>query len=462
MSSSSLSAPSSFQKAEVIPNKIDKDGNHYLKVLLLSNKKTKNNWIAPYKNIGELPKEVLDSFRNIPHLPKHNHEYFDKRDEELKKQGLDREQRRLQLLKEANELKDGYIDWLFLENPNATALYGQWKVTSPEENKYIEEHGTPSHIFTSPGLSGVYDIQEDGTKVYQLDTMRAWHLAGVPIPAFDEDEAMVKGICKNGNSESCRDYLMYAGIDQAPSPPSENVNNTCSCNSNIDTKMSDNNPQQVNTVPANNTTDGSLLKPTFSTGTTETKYTIEQPVSDKPESKPVEKIIERNSAQEVLKSEKQIKEDRERERIVEENEALKKQVLEQKNFFLDEMLSVHIPKSNFENEQDYNAEKNVFKTFINKYEVSLEDAKWLITKAVKTPQVQAPSVPEEGNSKKKTAGKDNQQYAGYEQPSSNGWGAHYQVDMLTKPPTKPGAFLENNSQLTKKQNNNNKEYPIIF
>lgn len=452
-SSQSLSAPS-FQKVEVIPNKVDEDGNHYLKVLLLSNKKTKNNWIAPYKNIGKLPKEVLDSFRNIPHISKHNHQYFDKRDEELKKQGLDREQRRLELLKEANELKDGYIDWLFLENPNATALYGQLKVTSPEENKYIEEHGIPSHVFTSPALSGVWEEDENGTKVYKLDTMRAWHLAGVPIPAFDEDEAMVKGICKNGNSESCRDYLMYAGVDsvvQAPFQPSENVNNTCSCNSNIDSKMSENlqntpTPQQ----PVNS--GGELLKPN------EVKYTIEAPVSDKPTDKPVEKIIERNSAQEVLKSEKQIKEDREKELMIQENEALKKQVLEQKNFFLDEMLSVHIPKSNFEKEEDYNAEKNIFKTFINKYEVSLEDAKWLITKAVNKPApVQAP-VPEETTKGKKT-GKENQQYAGFEGPGT-AWGSHYQPDFLTKPPTKSGSFLENKDQQSTVKKN--KEYPIIF
>src|SRR5688500_18444078 len=83
----------SFQKSEVIPNKVDKDGHHYLKVLLLSNKKTKNNWIAPYKNIGELPKEVLDSFLNVPTIPKHDHEFYDQLDETMKKDGLGTEER---------------------------------------------------------------------------------------------------------------------------------------------------------------------------------------------------------------------------------------------------------------------------------------------------------------------------------------------------------------------------------
>ena len=120
------------------------------------------------------------------------------------------------------------------------------------------------------------------------------------------------------------------------------------------------------------------------------------------------------------------------------------------------MLSVHIPQSNFENEQDYNAEKNVFKTFINKYEVSLEDAKWLITKAVSKPSVaQAPAQPEETKGKRTT--KENQQYAGFEGPGTP-WGSHYNADLITKPPTKSGAFL------SKKDSNQSeeKEYPIVF
>lgn len=445
-----LSAPQelkSFQKAEVIPNKVDKDGHHYLKVLLLSNKKTRNNWVAPYKNIGELPKSVLDSFLNLPYISKHDYTFFDELDETMKQQGLSTEERYQKLLEKCNERKGGYIDHLFLDNPNATALYGQWKVTDPEENRYIEEHGMPSKIFTSPALAGTYDELEDGTKVYHLDTIRAFHVAGVPVPAFEESEAMVKGICKNGNSESCRDYLQYAGVDtvQVQAPPSENVNNTCSCNSNIDNKMSE---QLTNTPPQTGTTTNSnspeLLKPS----TTDVKYTIEQPVTDKPTSKPVEKVIERNSASEVLKSEKQIAEERERERILEENNLLKKQVLEQKNFFLDEMLSVHIPRTNFEKEEDYVAEKNVFKTFINKYEVNLEDAKWLITKAIK-PVVQAPTPTASPEEEKKKTG-DKRQYAGWEGPSM------FQTSFLTKPPTKSG------SEINKKEPKEDNDYDIVF
>lgn len=466
MSQSLLSAPVSFQKVEVIPNKVDKDGHHYLKVLLLSNKKTKNNWIAPYKNIGELPKAVLDSFMNLPHISKHDHEFYDQLDETMKKEGLSTEERYLALRKKCDEVKDGYIDWLFLDNPSSTTLYGQWKVTDPEENKYIEEHGESSKIFTSPALSGTYDEQEDGTKVYHIDTIRAFHVAGVPIPAFDESEAMVKGICKNGNSESCRDYLQYAGVDsviQAPNP-SENVNNTCSCNSNIDNKMSDQSSPQLNNTPSttqqpqvittNNT--GSLLK--SSTDNNGNKYTIEAPVSDKPQNEgkegKEEKTFERNSAQEVLKSQKQIDAEREKEKLEAQVQALLKQNNDQKNFFLDEMLSVHIPQSNFEKEEDYVAEKNIFKTFINKYEISLEDAKWLITKAVTKPQdvVQAPNAdsPEE---KKKTG--DKRQYAGWEGNGYNqtSYPSMFQTDFLTKPPTKSGAFQQ-------KKESQDEDYPI--
>jgi hypothetical protein len=447
---STLSAPElskSFQKAEVIPNKVDKDGHHYLKVLLLSNKKTKNNWIAPYKNIGELPKAVLDSFLNVPTVSKHDHEFYDSLDETMKNSGLDTEERYQELLKKCNEIKDGYVDWLFLDNPNSTTLYGQKKVTDPQENKYIEEHGVPSKVYTSPALSGTYDIMEDGTKVYHLDTIRAFHVAGVPVPAFDESEAMVKGVCKNGNSESCRDYLMYAGIDtvqdQAPNPM-ENVNNKCSCNSNID--MSSNTKEVPNEAPSS----GPLLKETFpsgaqvqyqnSTDTGKSTYTIEQSVSDKPSNKPQETVVERNSAQEVLKSQKQIDEDREKEKLIADNNLLKQKVMEQKNFFLDEMLTAYIPKQNYANDEEYATEKGTFKTFINKYEVSLEDAKWLITKSVKPVQTAPQPEPEETEGKKSKKSGELKQYAGWEPPVSSNM---YQSDFITKPPTRSGTEIIN-------------------
>ena len=445
-----VSSPLS-QSAEVIPNKVDRDGHHYLKVLLLSNKKTRNNWIAPFKNIGELSKPVLDSFLNLPHISKHDMQLYDELDETMKQSGLGDDERYKKLLEKCNEVKDGYIDWLFLDNPNSTTLYGQWKVTDPEENKYIEEHGKPSKIFTSPALAGTYDIMEDGTKVYQLDTIRAFHLAGVPVPAFEESEAIVKGICKNGNSESCRNYLQYAGIDQAPM---ENVNNKCSCSNNID--MSSNTKEVSTDVQS---TSGPLLKETFPSGaeiqyknntdTGKSNYTIEQPVSDKPNNNnSQEKIIERSSAQEVLKSQKQIDEEAEKVRLREDNEALKLKVMEQKNFFLDEMLSAYIPKANYANDDEYNQEKGTFKTFINKYEVSLEDSKWLITKSVKP--VQAP-VPEESEpeSKKKTG--DKRQYAGWEEPVSANM---YQPDFITKPPVPSGS--------SKKDLKDDDDFPIAF
>jgi hypothetical protein len=80
-----LSAP--FQESEVISNKVDKDGHHYLKVLLLSNKKTRNNWITPYKRIGDLPKEVIDSFMDLPHIDEHSYPYFIELKKKLEQEG---------------------------------------------------------------------------------------------------------------------------------------------------------------------------------------------------------------------------------------------------------------------------------------------------------------------------------------------------------------------------------------
>lgn len=429
----SLSAPllQTEQQVSVIPNKVDSEGHHYLKVLLLSNKKTKNNWIAPYKRIGDLPKEVKESFLEVPGIPRHDHEYFDKLDSIYKNQGLSREERHKLLRKESQEIQGGYTDYLFDDDPNSPKLYGQYKVMDEAENAYIAKHKRPStNVFTSPGLSGVYTEDENGTKVYDVNTIRAFHLAFVPVPAFDEEDAMIKGICMNGDSESCREALAYAGTDS----PLENVNNTCGCNKSI---MSANTPkvEKIADIPSDqgNIPTGDANTATVFKTQPKVEYKIETPVSDAPES-------EKKKAEtpDIMRSQKEIDAENREKELQATIKVLQKKAEEQNNFYLEELLTTHIPRENFKKDEEYDGEKTNLKNFILKYNVSLEDAKWFIRKSVpKTVEVE----------KKKG---DANQYAGYERRNT------YNSDEVIKPassaPTVSGSETGSAS----------KETPILF
>jgi len=429
--------PAPFQQVSVIPNKVDNEGHHYLKVLLLSNKPTKNKWVAPYKRIGDLPKSLIDSYLNLPFVHKHDHDLYDRLDNILKSSGMDREQRYQKLLHECDQIKGGYIDHVFMNNPNDTALYGQLKVTDPEENKFIREHGgKETRIkFTSPAISGVYNEDENGLKTYDVNTIKAFHLARVPIPAFDEDEAMVKGICFNGSSEACREHLAYAGIDN----PSENVNNSCGCSKGI---MSDNTTkvEKIADIPSNQ---GPI--PTGEANTTtvfkdqpKVEYKIENPVSDAPLAEIEKNNIKKSTETgEIFKSQKEIDAEREKEELQNTIKKLQKRAEEQNNFYLEELLTTHIPREHFKKDEEYDSEKTNLKNFILKYNVSLEDAKWFIKKSV--PKV----VEVEGNGKKK--GEQNQ-YAGFNNT--------YNPDYVVKPTVSSPKSSGNDST--------GKDVPILF
>ncbi len=390
-----LSAPQ--QQVSVIPNKVDKDGHHYLKVLLLSNKLTKNNWIAPYNRIGDLPQELLDSYMEIPGILGHNHEFFDRLDDIFKQQGMDRQQRYELLRKESKENGNpaGYIDHIFMEDPDSSKLYGQFKVTDPAENEYIAKYEKTSQKFTSPAISGVYQEDENGIKTYDVNTMRAFHLGFLAKPAFDEEDAEIKGICKNGNSESCREALAYAGDDS----PIENVNKTCGCNNNIN--MSNNNTK-VETQPDIPSNEGNIpqgkLPETKFANQPEVKYTIEEKISDDPKYGTKSNIVEKT---EVFKSEREIEAEAREKELQATIKELQKRDQERNDFFLNELLTTHIPRENFKKDEEYDGEKTNIKNFILKYNVSLEDAKWFIKKSV-------PKVVEVEPAKTK----DKNQYAG--------------------------------------------------
>lgn len=440
-----VSAP--FQEAEVITNKVDNDGSHYLKVLLLSNKMTRNKWIAPYDKIGNLPKELIDSYMGLPYVSEHNYEFYDKLDNILYNSGLTDEQINKALVEECRKIQTGYIDHVFMDDPNSSLLYGQLKITDPKENEYISKYGRPSLNFTSPALSGRYIEDESGYKTYNLETIRAFHLSGVPIPAFPEHEAKVRGVCNKGNSESCKRSLAYAGLDpisvSTVTEPTENVNNSCGCNKNIQ-DMSNQQPSQtqqpqVTTVTTAGSTDNpsntfNTAGPLLAGSQNSTQEAIEAA------RKEAQKVVEENNKKTSLQSAPKQQNEDENEKdnndyvsklkaelreFKQKAEAEAQRSLDQYNFFLDEILSVHIPKGHFKKEEDFNAEKESMKAFINKYNVNLQDAKWLIIKSAKG----IPNQNEEqsGNNKKE-GGKHGVGVAGLlSNPTT------YNSDIITRP-----------------------------
>ncbi|HTH20857.1 MAG TPA: hypothetical protein VL854_01450, partial [Nitrososphaeraceae archaeon] len=314
-----------------------------------------------------------------------------------------------------------YIDHIFMDDPNSSLLYGQLKVMDPKENQYIEEHGHPSKNFTSPGVFGDAAELEDGTNVYDLKTLRAFHLASVDIPAFPEQEAQIKGVCKNGNSESCRKVLAVAGFNSTDYPatssvPTENVNNTCGCNKNIE--MSTNNPQ----VTANIDTANISAQPVIESAKliegakNSTQEAIEAARAE------ANKVIQENKkAEEEKKTEPQATEaEIQLKKVNKELEEERNQKLEMKNFFLEKMLISAIPKENFKKEDEFIQLKESTKGIINKYSMSLEDADWLIAKVSKSVPALESTEPE--NKKQKSVG-----------VASWNFGTTYNSDNITKP-----------------------------
>lgn len=432
-----VSAP--FQEAEVITNKVDNDGSHYLKVLLLSNKMTGNKWIAPYDKIGNLPKELIDSFKGLPYISQHNYEFYDKLDSILYNSGLTDEQINKALTDECRKIQAGYIDHVFMDDPNSSLLYGQLKITDPKENEFIKKYGRPSLNFTSPALSGRYMEDDNGYKTYNVETIRAFHLAGVPVPAFPQHEAKVRGVCNKGNSESCKRSLAYAGLDStmvSTETPTENVNNSCGCNKNIQDMSSQQSQPQVTTVTttAPSSSDSNVINtsgPLLAGSQNSTQEAIEAA------RKEAQKVVEENNKK-TLQAPKQDEENKDEKdnsdyvsklkaelrEFKQKAEAEAQRSLDQYNFFLDEILSVHIPKGHFKKEEDFNAEKESMKSFINKYNVNLQDAKWLIIKSAKG----IPNQNEEQGNGKKEGGKHGVGVAGLlSNPTT------YNSDIITRP-----------------------------
>lgn len=383
----SLEAPPTLSTAEqqeiqVLPNK-DADGNNYLKVLLLSNKMTRNKWIAPFKNIGELPKEVKESFLNVPWVQKHDYEFYKRMKNIMEASGKSDDEIVRELIKESKNSGSGDVTHVFDGNPNDTALYGMVKITDPVENEYINTHNRPSQGFSSPGIYGAYQLDDNGNMVYNVETIRAFHQSGVLDPAFPPNEAAVKGVCKNGNSDTCKKALAFASYEPQPL---ENVNNTCGCNKDItmSTQQQNNTPQEVTVTSTTSSTEQQTqpLLQGLSNSTQEAMDKAKQEIQSIQKTEEVTKKVE-PVEEKPQKSEAQIEAELTLKKLNKDLEVEREQKQEMRNFFLEKMLVSTIQRDLFNKDAEYNEVKEKTKGFINKYNMGLEDADWLINTVAK-------------------------------------------------------------------------------
>lgn len=425
------------------------NGKHYLKVLLLSNKVNKNKWHVPYQKISELPKSLIDSFVGAPYLNLHNHQEFDLFTLDLIKQGKSDDEIYQTIREKAKESAIGVVDHVFTEN-DGELLYGQVEVTDPKENEYIKQHGRPSLSYTSPALYGEYDVLECGTLRMNKDKARAWHLAAVPKPAFPEEEAEIKGVCNKGNSNRCK--TVYASFDGDITTPllTENINTK---SNDINSIMAEQQSKQEN----NNTVDYSAGLPKmgneaslksngaiFPESTTKGEGVIntQQQKQQSPDiaPNPITKQLSQTVEDVIISKDQKLQEQEEKlknmEQLQSELKQLRKEKDEQTDFFLTELITANVPRTNFKKDSDYEEETEGIKGFVKKYNMSIGDAKWFITKAY--PKTE---VIEEGNKK----GKGNQ-YAG----------VIFNRDDLTKSNESKPSGSGSNTKL------DNEDYPILF
>lgn len=436
------------------------NGNHFLKVLLLSNKVNKNKWVIPYKKISELPKQLIESYKGLPYTKVHDNIRFDKIYFDMEREGKSMDEIYDKYIEVSNEIAIGHVDHVYTDE-DGEVLYGQVEVTDPEENEYIRTYGKPSREYTSPAMHGIYDVLDCGTMQYRPETAKAFHVAAVTKPAFLETEAKVKGICNKGSSELCRPS--YASFDDNTPPidplttvPTENLNTNPT---NINTIMSNqvSTPQSQNNESVKIHTDTNTQSPTIKGFDHEDKYvTAEEEVNkrgNKLHNEQGEDELKAPNEKKKENAEADIRKKVEEELKVKEMKAelarLVKEKEEQADFILGELINTHVPRSNFKKDEEYESETNNIKGFLKKYGINYNDAKWFITKAYSN------KTSENSEGEKKEGKKGSQaQYAGFMSGSSH---TLFNTDELTE-----SNGSNNNRKSTKPIVDEYSEFPIDF
>lgn len=392
-----MSEEQSLGKVELL-NKED-EGCHYLKVLLLSNKLNGNRWQAPYNDIKELPKQLLDSFIDLPFTVDHDYNEFLNLYNKLEREGKQYDDIRQEFRKVSEQRSVGKVTRIFTDySPSKELLYGEVKITDKEWNKFIEENGRPPYEYTSPGMLGIYDITEDGSKIYHIDTTTAYQISAVAKPAFPPHEAKLRAICSHKDS-ACRMGIAIAGMyddDVVPAAQTKDKNLNTDTNNNTNIHMSN----QENTPNAQVTTTSTTTGDLVTTATTNpNSYTFV--TNPTPEVKMNEKGYDKNSditaklhtelrqsgePEPVKKASNETKEkdtaaEERLKKLEAELELARKEKAEQRNFILDKILLANIPRENFKKDEEFEAERTAVKGMINKYNMSYDDSEWFVKKA---------------------------------------------------------------------------------
>lgn len=348
--------------------------NHIIKVHILSNTRNLAGHTYKYDDVKSIPDSFLNELVGLPTPKEHNHRELTPLYVKLEKEGkTDCEIR--QAMIEHSKLKSvGIVDDVYRPAKISyntiipeVDLYGTIEVTDPMENQYIEQHGEPSHRFTSISTFGPYVVDESNGVVYNdLGKVRPFELALVKDPAFGKNKAMVRGVCRDDKT-ICRNRLAYASVIENINTDSNDINN-----------MS--NKQAVEVPEVKTDTPVATVKDTAPI-VEETKAPLPEVPEDKkvPAAVVKEEVITKEPVKE--QSAPQTTGNKEIDELRAQLEKQAKEIEERKRTYRSDLLAFTLDPKAFKSEEELESEKQNVMSIFEKYNFSDDHAKWLVTKA---------------------------------------------------------------------------------
>lgn len=370
--------------------------NHIIKVHILSNTRNLAGHTYRYDDVKSIPDSFLNELVGLPTPKEHNHRELTPLYTKLEKEGRTDCEIRRALIDKSGEHSVGIVDDVYKPvkiSFNSAAiipevdLYGTIEVTDPMENQYIEQHGEPSHRFTSISTFGPYVVDEGNGVIYNdLGKVRPFELALVKDPAFGKNKAMVRGVCRDDKT-TCRNRLAYASVIENINTDSNDINN-----------MS--NKNQVEQVPAT----AAVETPVTAAVVKDIPAPV-QPDETTPEKAPVVDIKkpekEEQSAPSSASSSSTTGNNKEIDELRAQLEKQAKEIEERKRTYRSDLLAFTLDPKAFKSEEELNTEKQNVMTIFEKYNFSDDHAKWLVTKAF--PRITSPAPVADGSKKTTTA-----------------------------------------------------------
>ncbi len=354
-------------------------GNHYVKVHVLSNIENGNGCTVPYNDVSELPDSLLNEIVKLPATKGHNNKELDTLFKQWESEGRTDCEIRSLLMEKSKDFGIGILDDIYRPSKISynsmvpvVDLFGVVEITKPEENEYIQQHGSTSKPYTSIAMFGPVVKKPNGREVYRsLNEIRPFHIAFVDNPAFGKDKAKIRDVC-SGDKDSCMKKMTYSSLLE------ESINT----DKNVITYMSNKTPEVPENSAPENKTPMQLSE--------ENRKIDQTPLSEVPEEKKVPAVVVKEDVvkpepvqkeQPAPKNEDNKKESNSREEeLIQKLKAIEQEREQDKRYFREKLVSLTIDPKAFKSEEEALAEKNKVMGFIEKYNLAHEDTEWVLSK----------------------------------------------------------------------------------